>query len=125
MKKFSIRERIKSFTYAFQGILLLFKYEHNAWIHGGMALIAIALGFLLNINPLEWITIVLCIALVLAAEAFNTALEKISDYIQPNQNKNIEHIKDLSAGAVLLIAIATLVVGFIVFLPKIFTLINS
>jgi len=125
MKKFSIINRIRSFKFAFNGILLLFKNEHNAWIHGISAISAVGLGLFFGLSNLEWIAVILCIGIVLAAEAFNTAIEQVSDFIQPDQNKKIGHIKDLAAGGVLLTAISTFLVGLIIFLPKIITLISG
>ncbi len=124
MKKFSILKRLQSFIHAFNGIILLFKNEHNAWIHGLLTICAIGLGFYFDISQLEWIAIILSIGIVLAAEAFNTAIEQIANFIQPEQDQRIKSIKDLAAGAVLLTAISAFLVGLIIFLPKIITLLS-
>lgn len=125
MKKFSLINRLRSFKFAFKGILLLFRNEHNAWIHFLSMISAISLGFYFDITSLEWIAVILSIGIVLSAEAFNTAIEQIANFIQPDQDKNIERIKDLAAGAVLLTAISALIVGLIIFLPKIIHLFNA
>jgi len=125
MKKFSLINRILSFKYAFKGIALLFRNEHNAWIHGAAMLGAIGLGYYFEITNLEWAAVIICIGIVLAAEAFNTAIEKIADFIQPEQNNAIGQIKDLAAGAVLFTAISAFLVGLIIFLPKIIRLISE
>ncbi len=125
MKKFSLIDRIVSFKYAFNGILLLFKKEHNAWIHGFAMLLAIIMGLFFEIADMEWIAVILCIGIVLAAEAFNTAIEKIADFVEPHKNRDIEQIKDLAAGGVLFTAIAAFVVGLIIFVPKIILLISG
>lgn len=119
MSKFSIKERLFSFKYAFDGFKVVFKSEQNAWIHIAMSIIAIALGFYLEISNNEWIAVVLCIGMVISAEIFNTAIEHIANFIQPNQDVKIKHIKDLGAAGVFTTALAALVVGLIIFLPKI------
>lgn len=125
MHKFSLFKRLVSFKFAFKGVLLLFRYEHNAWIHGFLTICAIGLGFYFEITSLEWMAIVISIGIVLAAEAFNTAIEQIANFVQPNQDKKIEHIKDLAAGGVLITAISAFLVGLIIFIPKIVNLISG
>jgi diacylglycerol kinase (ATP) len=125
MKKFSIRKRLQSFKFAIKGISLLFKNEHNSWIHLFLALSATVLGLYFDLSKMEWVAIVLAIGIVLAAEAFNTALEQMANFVQPNEDKKIEHIKDLAAGAVLLTAMSAFVTGLIIFLPKIIPLISQ
>ncbi len=119
---FSIKQRIKSFTYAFNGLRIVFIEEHNARIHLMAAIIAIVLGFVLQINAMEWVAIVFAIAMVLSMEIINTSIENIADFISPEKDDMIKKIKDLSAAAVLITAIATLIVGIIIFAPKIVSL---
>lgn len=125
MKKFSIADRFLSFKFAFRGIILLFKNEHNSWIHLFLSILAIGLGFYFEISKLEWIGVIVSIGIVLAAEIFNTAIEQIANFIQPNQDGKIAQIKDLAAGGVLITAITAFVVGLIIFLPKIITLLSA
>lgn len=125
MSKFSFSKRLRSFKFAFKGIRLLFKHEHNAWIHIAFTILTLAGGFYFDITNLEWAVIILTIGIVLAAEAFNTAIEQIANFIQPNQDKKIEYIKDLAAGGVLITAISAFFVGLIIFLPKFINLFNS
>lgn len=117
MEKFSIRKRIKSFTYAWKGIGSFIGKEHNAWIHLTITTAVIVSGFLLNITSAEWIAIVLSIALVLSAEAFNTAIERLVDLTSPEENYIAGDVKDIAAGAVLICAIAAATVGLIIFIP--------
>ncbi len=121
-KPFSIKARLKSFTYAFQGWKVLIGEEHNARIHLAAAITAIIAGVLLKISSWEWIVIVLAISLVFAAEAFNSAIEYICNFVSPQYHELIKKIKDLSALAVLFIAAGALVSGLIIFLPKILNL---
>ncbi|TDB64153.1 diacylglycerol kinase family protein [Arundinibacter roseus] len=113
-----VRKALRSFRYAFQGIISLFQVENNARIHFVAAILAIILGFFLHISSLEWALIVTQIALVVAAEAFNTALEKLADVVSPEYHPLIKSVKDLAAGAVLIMAISAVVVGLLIFFPK-------
>jgi diacylglycerol kinase len=116
---FSILKRLQSFSYAFNGLKILFREEHNAWIHLLAALAAIAAGFFFHISANEWLAIVLSIGLVISAETMNSAIENIADFVSPEKNESIKRIKDLAAAAVLICALTTVVVGLIVFLPKV------
>ena len=107
-----------SFKFAFQGIKLLFKEEHNSWIHLLFAALAIALAVWLKISLLEWVLVIFCIGFVFVIEIINTAIENICDFISPEKNSMIKRIKDLSAAAVLFSAVTSLIVGALIFLPK-------
>jgi diacylglycerol kinase (ATP) len=115
--RFSVRQRMLSFKYAFNGIFLLLKNEHNAWIHAFAAVMAVGAGLYFRITKHEWIAVVLAIAMVFAAEAFNSAIEVLVDKISPGYDKTAGKIKDLAAGAVLITAIAAAITGLIVFVP--------
>ncbi len=84
--------------------------------------LVIALGLYFEITPTEWCIIVFAIAIVLAAEAFNTAIEDLTDLVSPEPHPLAGHAKDLAAGAVLLTAIGAAIVGLLIFLPKILAL---
>ncbi len=119
-KKFSVQERINSFKYAFDGLKTLFKEEHNARIHLGVSLFVIALGFYFDVSSLEWICLIFAIGFVFAAEVFNTSLETMADFVSKEQHPQIKKIKDLAALAVLISAITAVIIGLIIFLPKLF-----
>ncbi len=87
-----------------------------------MAIIAVLLGFMLKISNVEWISIIIVIGMVLAVEIFNSSIEELTDLVSPDKNKLAGIIKDLSAGAVLILAITAFIVGIIIFLPKIIEL---
>lgn len=123
-EKFSLRKRLKSFTYAFHGIGILIKNEHNAWIHLFAAVCVVIAGFVFQISVTEWSIVVLAIGTVLAAEAVNSAIEALSDLVSPGYHELIRKAKDLAAGAVLLVAIAAATVGLIIFIPRILTFLN-
>ena len=120
-----IKRLIKSFGHALKGLKLLFLSQRNAIIHLCLMGLAVILGVLLKISFTEWTIIVLSSGMVIAAESFNTALEKLSDTIHPERNEGIGSAKDIAAGSVLITAIAALVVGIIIFLPKLYSWVNS
>ena len=114
----------QSFKNAFCGMLKLFRSERNAKIHLLAILLVSIAGFLLGINGIEWLILLLFFGLVIGLEALNAAIEKLADVVQPNHDKRIETIKDLSAGAVLFGAICAAIAGIIIFLPKILDRLN-
>lgn len=120
MKKFNVKDRIKSFGYAFRGIGLLIKGEHNAWIHIFASISITILGFYYKINTTEWLAVVISIGMVLMAETFNSSIEELSDKVKLEQDIKIKNTKDLAAGAVLITATMAIVIGCIIFIPKIF-----
>ena len=114
-----LKKRFLSFNYAFQGIRALFTETPNAFIHLILAVAAVAMGFILRISREEWLAVVIVIGLVFAMEALNTAVETLANYACKKEiHPMIKKVKDLSAAAVLLAALAALVVGIMVFLPK-------
>jgi diacylglycerol kinase (ATP) len=117
-KVFSTRKRLKSFVYAYHGISYLLRTQHNAWIHLGFAILALGLGACFSITSSEWIAVILCIGMVFAAETFNTSIEALCDARFPEYDKRAEIIKDTAAGAVLIVSIAAVIIGGIIFLPK-------
>jgi diacylglycerol kinase (ATP) len=118
MKKF-----IRGFGYAFKGIWHSTVTQLNFKVHLAAAVVAVYAGYALHISNSEWLWITLCIGLVLAAELFNTAIEFLTDLVSPEYNKKAGLVKDMSAGAVLVTAICALIIGLIIFLPKLLALI--
>jgi diacylglycerol kinase len=101
------------------------KSQCNLRIHIIAAIIAIILGFILRISVQEWLIISIVIGSVISAEMFNTSIEAIVDIISPEYSENAKKAKDISAGAVLILAIVAVVVGIIIFVPKIILVINQ
>lgn len=122
-KEFSITKRLKSFVFAFNGLKILFKEEHNSRIHLVATVIVIFASIFFELNTYEWIAIVFSIGLALSAEIINTAIENIADFLTIENNNKIKIIKDLSAAAVLISALTAFTIGLIIFLPKIKTII--
>lgn len=121
-EKFSIKKRIKSFSYAFAGLKVLFREEHNSWIHAVAAVMAIVAGFLFRISYMEWIAVLIVIGMVISAEILNSSLERTADFVKAERDDRKRDIKDLGAAAVLVCAIVAVLVGLIIFLPKILAL---
>ena len=87
-----------------------------------MTVLVIIAGLLFRISTAEWIAVIFAIGLVLAAEAVNSAIERLSDVVQPEKDDRIRDVKDISAGAVLICAVTAVIIGIIVFLPKLLKL---
>ena len=114
------KKLINSFKYAIQGILSSFKTERNMKIHIFIMILVIITGLILKINKYEWIACILCFAIVISGELFNTAIETVVDMVMPYKNDKAKIAKDIAAGAVLVLAIGAAIVGVIIFVPKIF-----
>lgn len=118
-QSFSFRKRLKSVGFALSGFVALVKAEHNAWIHVAATLAVIISGLLFKLNSYEWIAVFVAIAIVFITEIFNTAIEKLCDFVSPGYDPRIGKIKDIAAAAVLLSATIAIIIGVFVFLPKI------
>ncbi|CAE6517653.1 MAG TPA: diacylglycerol kinase family protein [Nitrosomonas nitrosa] len=114
---FSFIARIKSFRYAFAGIAVLIKTQHNARIHLIATTLVIGGGLFFQINYIEWCLIILAIMAVWVSEALNTAIEFLCDIASPAPHPLIKKSKDLAAGAVLISAAGAMIIGLIVFMP--------
>ncbi len=114
-KGFSVKKRAKSFVHAGRGIGLFIKTTHNAWLHLVALVVAVSFGFYFQITHVEWMILVLVCGLVLAAEAFNTAIEIDIDLTSPEYHPYARDTKDVAAGAVLISALTALIVGIIIF----------
>ena len=91
---FSLSDRLKSFTHAFRGIRLLFLREANAKIQLIAGILVIALAIILQIKSNEWMILIACIGWVLFAEAINTVIENIADFIHPEYHSKINALKN-------------------------------
>ena len=116
---------IKSFGYAINGIMTMVKTQPNARLHAVSTVLVIGFGFFFEVSLAEWCLLIICTGGVWAAEAFNTALEALTDLVSPDTHPLAGKAKDAAAGAVLLFAIASALVAAIIFLPKIWALVQS
>lgn len=114
---FSVRKWLRSFGYAFAGIFLLLRTQQNAWIHACLSVMVVMAGWLFQVTAIEWIMLIFAITIVWVAEALNTAIELLCDFVSPEHQKLIGKTKDVAAGAVLLAAIGAATVGLNIFLP--------
>jgi len=113
---------IKSFGPAANGIKFLFQSERNAIVHVLVLLLVIVAGIYFQLTVVEWMFIAMAAGFVLCTEAINTAIEHLMNFIHPEQHAKVGIIKDLAAGAVLLSVIASVVVGTLIFAPKVMIL---
>lgn len=119
MKKQTI---IKAFANAFNGIKYFFLHEKNGKIQLCVASIVVFVAAGMDVSTMQWIALLFCIAMVLAAEMMNTAIEHLCNMIQEEYHPVIKIVKDVSAGAVLFISIISAIIGCIIFIPKILNL---
>ena len=113
-----IINRIKSIGFAFKGALLLLKNEASIQVQASIAVLVTIAGFYFEISALEWMIQLLVIALVMSAEALNSAIEEIADFIHPEHHNRIGYIKDVAAGAVFFAGIAAIIIACIIYIPK-------
>ena len=117
--KVKTKKLINSFKYAIEGIIASFKTERNMKLHVLAMIVVIILGIILKLSEFEWTICIILFAIVIAGELFNTAIETTVDIAMPQKNEKAKLAKDISAGAVLIIAIASSIIGAIIFIPKI------
>ncbi|MFA6582248.1 MAG: diacylglycerol kinase family protein [Paludibacter sp.] len=113
-----MKKRIKSFGFAGRGIYSVIKSEFNMKIHITIGILVFICGFIFNISLTEWLLCLLCFGLVLGAEMINTAIENVVDLVSPDQHPLAGKAKDAAAGAVLICAIISAVIGLLIFVPK-------
>lgn len=110
---------IKGFGYAFSGIAYAGKSQFNFRFHIGVLMLVGIAGWYYQLNSSEWLWIIAASGMVLGAELFNTAIEVLVDLVSPEIHPKAKIIKDVAAGAVLIAAFAAVLIGLIIFLPKI------
>ncbi|MCU0443028.1 MAG: diacylglycerol kinase family protein [Bacteroidia bacterium] len=115
-----LQSRLRSFGFAWNGLVTAFKSQSNLQIHAVAALVVLGLGYYVSLNAIEWCMVLVCIALVTSAELINTAIETYIDYKSPEHHAEIGKAKDIAAAAVWVCALFAAIVGSIVFIPKLF-----
>jgi len=123
-QKFSLLKRLKSFSFAFNGLKILLKEEHNSRIHLFFTICVLLASIFFNISTFEWIAVIFAIGFVFTLEIINSAIENICDFISPEKNIQIKKIKDLAAAGVLISSLSAMIIGLIIFLPKILRLVS-
>lgn len=110
-------KRVLSFKYALEGIWSSFKEEPNIKFHFLAGIVATLLGAYFKISQSQWLSLIICIGLVISVELTNTAIEEVVDSFTPEVHPAAKRAKDVSAAAVLVVSIMALVIGLIIFLP--------
>jgi diacylglycerol kinase (ATP) len=111
--------RLKSISFAFKGAVKLITTEHSIMVQFSIGILLTIAGFYFGITTTEWLFQTMAIGLVMSIEGLNTAVEKIADFIHPNYDEKIGFIKDIAAGAVLFAAITAVIIGLIIYIPRI------
>jgi diacylglycerol kinase (ATP) len=114
---FSLRARARSFGHAFRGVARLLATQHNAWIHALATVVVIGLAIVLDLGRTEWLALLVAVAMVWVAEAFNTAIEDLCDRVSLEFDPLIGHAKDVAAGGVLIAAGSAALIGLLVLGP--------
>ncbi len=118
----SLKQRLNSFKYAFAGIYEVVQSQPNMKIHIGLAILTIIAGFFFSISITEWCFVAVASLAVMSAEAFNTALEHLTDLVSPEYHPLAGKVKDAAAGGVLIAAIGAAIIGLLIFLPRLLAL---
>jgi len=111
-------KRLKGFKYAAKGAYMLVRNEASIQVQCVISLLMIGAGFYFEISATEWLAQMLAIGMVLSVEGLNTAAEEIANFVHPDFHHKIGYIKDVAAGAVFFAAGVALVIGCIIYLPK-------
>ena len=125
LKKKGFHRLFKSITYAFDGLKYAFKYEQNILVHTLATILVIIAGIFFKISLTEWLVLALIIGLVIATELINTSIEATIDLVTKDVHPLAKVAKDTAAAAVLVFGLTAIVIGCIIFLPKILVLIGG
>lgn len=117
---FNFKRLSKSFLYAFRGLVKTFKEEQNLRIQAIIGIIIMIAGFYFRIEPVEWSLLIFVIGLVIIMELANSAVERITDVLKPRIHNYVKEIKDITAAAVMISALVSVMIGLIIFVPRIF-----
>ena len=113
----NVRKFFRSFRYAMEGLITAVQ-EQNFRFHLVSAVIVLMAGLLTGLSIVEWCIIILVIAIVIGTELINTAIERVVDLASPEIHPLAKQAKDVAAGAVLVFALASVIIGLLIFLPK-------
>ncbi len=116
-QQFTLTARLKSFAYASEGLALMLKTQHNAWLHLIATVLVTGLALWCRVNADDWRWLIGAMAMVWMAEAMNTAVEALCDVVSPQYSLAVKCAKDLAAGSVLIVACAAVATGVITFWP--------
>ena len=114
---YDFKKQMRSFKFAWKGIMTCAGHEQNITFHLLAALVVVMTGIFFGITRAEWMAVIICIGMVITAELFNSAIERLVDMVSPQWQRIAGEVKDIAAGAVLVTSIAAAIVGLIVFVP--------
>ena len=117
-RPFRIKDRIRSFKFAIEGIAVFFRTEHNARIHLFAAVGVLVFAYLFKVTRMEFCWLIAAIAVVFVTEMINTSIELLCNELTKEINPQIKKIKDISAGAVLVAVLGSVAIGLLIFIPK-------
>lgn len=120
MKLHKSKSILNSFSYAFSGLFTAIKQERNLKIHLCFIILITIIGIIVKLSETEWIICILLFGLVVSAELINTAIESVVDLASPETHNLAKQAKDVASSAVLVLAITSIIIGTIIFLPKIY-----
>lgn len=121
-KETLLQNRIKGVKIAVKGAVLLLKTEASIKVQLGIAVLMTVAGFVFQISNTEWMLQFFAIGLVMGIEGVNTAIEKLADFVHPDYHEKIGFIKDISAGAVMLVSLVAVIIGLLIYIPKLMVL---
>ncbi|WP_426489711.1 diacylglycerol kinase family protein [Hymenobacter sp. 102] len=119
-----LRQRAASFGYAFRGVGAALRTEIHLWFHAAATVVVVALGLCFGLARWEWAAVALAVGAVWCAELVNTAIEAVVNLVSPDYHPLAGRAKDVAAGAVLVMALAALVVGLLIFGPRVWALLG-
>lgn len=123
-KKKHSKAIFRKFSYAFRGLFISLKEEKSLVIHFIFATLSIIIGIILQLAPVSWAVLILTVGLVVSSELMNTAIENVVDMVAFKYNFNAKKIKDIAAAATLVLAVVAIIVGLLLFIPRIVTFIQ-
>ena len=124
-QRFFLAARLDSFRYAGNGIAVMMRSQHNAWLHAIATVVVCLVAFYLDVTRDEWCCIVLTMVTVWSAEALNTALEFLANAVAPTPHPLIKKAKDVAAGAVLLAVAGAMIIGVLILGPRLVALLRG
>ncbi len=125
MTGFSLKDRVRSFRYAFDGLGFMLRTQHNAWLHALVTVLVVAAGLAFGLSSSDWKWLLLTIVIVWLAETMNTAFEHLCDVVSPEQRDSVRRAKDIAAGAVLICALGAVAMGGLIFGPYLLLILES
>lgn len=118
-KQFGMKKQLNNFKYCFDGMIYALTNEQSMMSHFIIAFLTIILGFIVKLSRNEWFLVILLIALVIALEFINTAIEAVCDMVMPDIHPLAKIAKDTSSAAVFVMAMAALIIGLLIYIPRI------